>query len=157
MLPLSGNLKDYDLSQILEDLQVSKKTGTLTFTNKEIKKCIYLRDGNIVFASSNQDEDRLGDMLLRVGKITKQQFKTSEEILKKTGKKQGAILVDLGYMTPQELFLGLKFQVKEIICSVFLWDEGEFSFDPAPLPKKVIPLPFDTAEIIQEVIRRIKV
>lgn len=157
MVPPSGNLRDYDLSQILEFLRSTKKTGILTLTNKGIEKRLFLKDGNIVFASSNQEADHLGDMLLRAGKITKQQFKTSSEILRKTGKKHGAILVELGYLTPKELFWGLKFQVKEIICSLFLWEEGKFSFEPKPMPQDVIPLPLDHVELIQEVINRIKV
>jgi len=48
------------------------------------------------------------------------------DIKGRTGKKQGAILVELGYLSPKDLFWGVKFQVHEIILSLFRWGTGEF-------------------------------
>ena len=85
-IPLSGNIRDYSLPQILESLQRLKKTGILKVKASGVEKAVYLKDGQIVFASSNLIEDRLGEMLVRAGKITPQQLTTAGKILKETGK-----------------------------------------------------------------------
>jgi ribosomal protein L30E len=155
-LPMTGDIKDQDLTQILIQLQEQKATGSLILQNNEAVKSIHLKEGNIVYASSNLPGDRLGEILFRLGKITPEQFKRSVELLKETGKQQGAILVEEGYITAKELFEGLKHQVKEIIYSLFLWEEGQYQFIEEDLPKHAISLQLDMVDLISEVIDRIQ-
>src|SRR3990172_3798784 len=89
MIPLSGDIKDMTVPWLLQDLRTGKKTGTAVMTrDREIKK-IFLQDGDVLFASSNLNEDRLGEFLLRTGKITEAQFAAASETVIKTGKKLG--------------------------------------------------------------------
>lgn len=156
MEELTGNLKDVDLLGLLEGLQELKETGILTIKNGKEIRSIYIKDGKIISASSSLAEERLGEMLVKAGMITQREYDVSVDILKKTGKRQGAILVDAGYLTSKELFEGLKYQVKEIILSAFLLDEGEYRYLPGQIPRQVIPLQIDTVELISEMIKRIK-
>ena len=90
----------------------------------------------MVFSSSNQDNDRLGEILLKEGKINLEQYNQSVAILKKTGKKQGAIFVELGYLKPQELVWAVRRQVEDIILSLFSFEGSNFRFEfkEGPLP-----------------------
>lgn len=73
---------------------------------------------------------------------------------KKTGKKPGAILVELGFISPHDLVAGVKEQVKEIILSLFTWRDGRYLFDDGPLPSSdIIPLQMSTGNLIIEGIR----
>ncbi len=155
-IPWTGNLKQQDLPQILQTLQSRKATGTLTLRDHGQVKSIYLKEGMIVFASSNLEEDRLGEMLLKSGRITPEQYRISVEILKKTGKRHGSVLVEEGFLNPKELFEGLKYQVKEIFTSLLLWEEGFYTFIDGEISKQVIPLQLNVADLIAEVIRRIQ-
>ena len=167
-LPLTGNLNEVYLSEILEHLQSIRATGILTLEqnvksrgdyvslrNKQVK-AIYLKDGQIVFASSNLERDRLGDMLLKAGKLSYQQHEESVKILKTTGKRLGAVLVEIGFLTPKGLFEGLKYQVLEILYSLFLWKEGRYRFAAGELPRQVIPLEIELVTLLTEAIKRIE-
>ena len=154
-LPTIGDLKIQDLTQVLMQLQEEKATGSLILQNHESIKPIHLKEGNIVYASSNLPGDRLGEVLLRLGKISPEQFHRSVELLRETGRQQGAILVEQGYITAKELFEGLKSQVREIIYSLFLWEEGQYWFVQEELPKHAIPLQLDRVELISEILKRI--
>lgn len=153
---MTGRLEEETLPTLLERLELRKATGILTLTNGRIAKSIYLSEGRIVFAASNLPEDRMGDLLLRKGRLAPAQYETSVEILRRTGRKHGAVLVELGYLAPHELFLALKDQVKEILFSLLPWEEGTFSFADQPLPREVILLKLDIIEIVEEALRRIK-
>ncbi len=155
-LPTTGNIKEHDLTELLIQLQEQKATGSLVLQNDEMIKSIHLKEGSIVYASSNLPGDRLGELLLELGKITPEQFHRSVELLKDTGKQQGAILVEEGYITAKELFEGLKCQVREIIYSLFLWEDGQYHFVQAELPKHTIPLQLDMVDLISEVLKRIQ-
>ena len=138
-LPLSGNVKEFSLAKILVYLNRNRKTGTLLLTTPSFTKKIYLDEGDVVFSSSSYEDDRLGEMLLKAGKITVEQYDKSVEVLKGSRtKRQGAILVELGYLTPKDLFWGVKYQVKEIIHSMFLVEDGEYMFQEGDLPTQEV-------------------
>jgi hypothetical protein len=137
-------------------LQEQKATGSLVLQKDEIIKSIHLKEGNIVYASSNLPGDRLGELLLQMGKITPEQFNRSVELLKETGKQQGAIMVEENYITAKELFEGLKHQVREIIYSLFLWEDGRYQFIREERPKHAISLQLDMVDLISEVLKRIQ-
>jgi hypothetical protein len=155
-LTAAGNIKEHDLTEVLMLLQEQKATGSLVLQKDEIIKSIHLKEGNIVYASSNLPGDRLGELLLQMGKITPEQFNRSVELLKETGKQQGAIMVEENYITAKELFEGLKHQVREIIYSLFLWEDGRYQFIREERPKHAISLQLDMVDLISEVLKRIQ-
>ena len=107
-IPLTGNIKDISLTKILVFLTRNRKTGTLIVKTPVFTKKVFLMKGDAIFASSTYEDDRLGEMLIKTGKITLEQYDESVELLKKTGKRQGAILVERGYLSPKDLFWGVK-------------------------------------------------
>lgn len=149
-VPATGTLKHFSLPQILNFFKDQKKTGVLTFENESVKKSIYIKDGNAVFAASNQDEDRLEEMLIRAGKLTPGQYDKSVELLKQPDKRQGTILVELGYLTPRKLFQEVNNQIKEIIVSLFLWEDGTFSFKESLPSAEIITLTVSMEKLIRE-------
>jgi curved DNA-binding protein CbpA len=153
---ISGLLKHYPLPDILLDLQRSEKDGILEIKYGSISKRIYIKNGDMVFATSNKEEDRMGEVLLRAGKISVDQHYQSFEAMKKTGKRQGTVLVELGYLKPEDLIWAVKHQVEEIILSLFQWDNGEFVFIEGPLlSEEVITLKLSAANLIYRRIKKI--
>lgn len=148
---LKGNLKDVSLTRILIELNRNRATGTLAVTTPRFTKNIYVRDGSVIFASSTFEDDRLGEMLVKAGKISLEQYDKSVELLKTSKKRQGAILVDLGYITPKDLFWGVKYQVKEIIYSIFQLEDGAYEFNENAIPPdEVITLKISMNNLIYE-------
>jgi curved DNA-binding protein CbpA len=126
---IKGTFKDFKLSDILIGLKNSSSTGTLEVRSGSIIKKIHLRYGEMVFASSNEEEDRLAELIFRAGKISYEQYCNTIRIYNEGRKKQGTILVELGYLTSRELISALKNQIEEIIVSLFTIENGEFEFD----------------------------
>jgi len=155
-IPLKENIKNISLSAILSFLSRNRKTGTLIVKTPVFTKKTYLLKGDAIFASSTYEDDRLGEMLLKAGKITMEQYDTAVQILKKTNKRLGAILVELGYLTPKDLFWGVKYQVKEIIYSLFLLEDADFEFiEGETPPNEVITLKMSMGNLIYEGVQRI--
>lgn len=148
-------VSNYDLPLILFDIHGSSKTGTLSVTSAGITKKVYFQRGSAIFASSTSEDDRLGEMLVKLGQITHKQYEESVRILCATGKKQGAILVGLGYLTPKDLILGVQYQVREIIYSLFRLKDAEYEFTEGQIPsEEVIPLQMSMGKLIYEGLRR---
>ncbi len=155
-VPFSGNIRETPLPVLLEDLNVRRVTGTLVVRNGGVEKSVYMKDGQIIFATSTDGQDRLGEILVKAGKLTREHLDAAFVLAKKSGfKKLGALLVENRFISPKDLFAGLKTQVKEIIFSLFLWDAAEYRFEES-LPADTIHLQINIEELIMEIIQRIK-
>jgi tetratricopeptide (TPR) repeat protein len=155
-IPLKGNIKDQSLVRLLVHLNRNRATGTLSLSTPSFTKKIYLSAGDAIFASSTYEDDRLGEMLLKANRITVEQYDKAVEVLKATRKRLGAILVDLGYITPKDLFWGVKYQVKEIILSMFQATDADYHFNEGPIPgHEVITLRMSMGNLICEGVRKI--
>ena len=156
-ITLSGKISFTPLVDVLEQLRQRKATGTLTVSSGDVKKCIFMKRGQIVFATSTSSQDRLGEILVKTGKLTREKLVYADQLFKKNAgiKKLGAILVENGLIVSKDLFSGLKTQVKDIIFSLILLDEGDYQFEDC-LPSDIIPLQFNFQDLITEILQRIK-
>jgi len=156
-LTLSGNLDTTPLTDILSTLRMQKATGTLVCRSDAVEKCLYVQGGQIIFATSKDERDRLGEIMVKEGKISRPQLERALQLHQKSAgiKKIGAIFVENGYVSPKDLFNGLKVQVRTIIQSLFLLQDGQYHFDEQ-LPSDVIPLPINIEELLRDVIEQMK-
>src|SRR5690606_33945759 len=86
--------------------------------------------GRPVFASSNLPHDRMGDLLYREGKITREQHARSREVVAASGRRMGEILVDMGFLKRRELLPARRRHIEDIVYSLFAWDSGEYAAIP---------------------------
>src|SRR5512143_863105 len=150
-----GQLSQLPLPDLLQHLRVSASTGILSLVSGGARTALYVKDGRVVFASSNLPNDRLGEILLREGKITVEDYESSIKAITK-GKRQGKALVEMGALSPKDLWEGVQFQVAEIVYSVFHWDDGQFHFEESSLPEKErITVDLDIRDLILVGIRRV--
>jgi hypothetical protein len=153
---MEGLMKDYGLADILKGLQRGNRTGILTVESGDIVKRIYIRNGDMIFSASNQDEDRLGHILLREGKINKDQYDEADIEMKRTSQRQGMVLVRLGYLSPDDLVRVVQYHAEHIIESFFSLENGRFEFKEGPLPtEEVITLKLSAANLIYRGIKKI--
>ncbi|UCD84573.1 MAG: DnaJ domain-containing protein [Deltaproteobacteria bacterium] len=127
-VPLSGDLKEIPFPEIMHSLYIRKRTGVLRLENDRINKEIFFRDGYPVFVRSNILNETLGRLLLKQGKISQEVYETTLKKMAIGKKKQGSILLEMGHLTPQELYDAIQFQVKYRIFDCFGWDQGKYNF-----------------------------
>jgi hypothetical protein len=73
------------------------------------------------------------------------------------GRRQGRVLVEMGALSPDELWWAVQTQVREIVFSVFQWDEGQFHFEESVLPEKEkITVDLDVTALVLEGVRRME-
>lgn len=151
--PAHGSLEAQSFPEILRPIVRARRTGVLRLTRGGLVKTVYVSEGRLIFATSNDPDDRLGEMLLRKGLIS---YRALEESVRglSLGKRQGTILVESGAIRSKHLIEGVTEQVQQIIHSLFRWREGEYEFVEGSLPsREVIVLRMSTADLILEGIR----
>ncbi len=118
------------LPDILVTIHRYKAPGVLECRRGGELKEISVDRGHIIFATSNQIRDSLGDTLLATGKITREQYDESVRRLVATGKRQGTILTEMRVLESIDMVAAVRQQIQQIIWSVFSWDSGNVSFTP---------------------------
>ncbi len=118
------------LPEILVTVHRYKAPGIIECRRGNEQKEIFLDRGQIIFATSNQVRDSLGDKLLREGRITQEQYDESVRRLVSSGKRQGTILTEMNMIAFDALLAALREQILDVVWSVFAWDAGSVSFTP---------------------------
>ena len=157
MAALEGDASAFRLPEVLTFLSTTRKSGTFTFTNGGREARLFFDDGALIYASSNQEQFRLGAILLRKKKITRDQRDQIDALMQRDGGQFGQLCVQSGVMTDAELRDSLKIQVSEIVYDAFVWDGGTFSFvQETTLPSHAVTISIDLANLIMEGARRIE-
>src|SRR5260221_11238920 len=81
--------------------------------------------------------DRIGDLLVRSGRITPHQLQEAVQRQRETqNQKLGEILVSLGAITRNELEEHIRTQIEEAVYFLFTWSQGTFNFDAGVRPEQ---------------------
>ncbi|MBA2543180.1 MAG: hypothetical protein H0V17_26295 [Deltaproteobacteria bacterium] len=120
----------------------------------EIEKIVFFDQGRPVFASSSEIRDRMGELLVREGKITASQYERCQTVAAESGRRMGEILVDLGYLKRRELLPAVRRHVEDIVYSLFGWDRGHYGIKIDEPSAERIRLSRHPAALVLEGIRR---
>lgn len=157
-MALVGNLRDFGLAEFLYLVDRGYKTGRLTLQKTGDRAELYFQNGKLVYATHFSRDERIGDILVRMGRLTKEQLNMALNIQhhQEPNKPLGTILVQRNMVTLEEIHKCVRLQIEEITYSLFSWNEGDFRFeqDMAPPPESVT-IPLSIENIIMEGSRRI--
>lgn len=128
-----GRLRALSVADILGFQRGLNRRGLLSFAAEGVVIGLYLRDGNVIHATSTRDGDRLTELLLRDGALTSAQL---EVALRRAagGERIGKALVASGAVTPRGLMEARLRQVRQIALSLFEWGSGEYVFMEGEAP-----------------------
>jgi curved DNA-binding protein CbpA len=130
----------------------------LHVSRDDLTKRVYFKNGDIIFASSSADEDRLGERLIRAGRIKRSDLELAFKVIEKSRERFGKTMVEMGHVSDVELRESLVGQVHSIVCSIFPWNRGVYRSEPSnePVDKDLVLEDMSTADIIIEGVRRIE-
>ena len=154
---LSGSLGAFRLPEVLTFLSTTRKGGTLTLANDGREAYLFFDDGALIYAGSNQEQFRLGNILLRKKKISRDQRDHIDHLMQHGGGQFGTVAVQQNVISDAQLRDFLKVQVSEIVYDCFVWNGGTFTFrEETSLPSHAVTISVDLANLIMEGARRIE-
>jgi len=156
MKGIQGNLSTMSVSDLLQFLAASRKTGMLRFDRAKIVKEIYFEDGVIVGANSNDPKEYLGQLLIHYAKLDESQIKAALEIQRASGGRLGEILVTTGVLPQSEVLQILRVRTLDIIYELFLWEDAHFEFyDNKRPPDFFVRIEVQPTKVIMDGVYRI--
>lgn len=116
------------LPELLQWLQYGKKTGTAIFERRGVVKKVYIDEGEIISASSNDPREFLGQILICFGALTEDQLNQAFQRQKQSKTLLGKILTQEFGLSEKQVLESLKIKIEETVYNLFLWEDGKFIF-----------------------------
>jgi hypothetical protein len=151
-----GLLERVEVPDLLTFIHLGRRTGVLDLEHDGKTTRTFFRDGQPVFATSNKEGLRLGDVLVRMGRLTRKDVDRCLARPRAGGDRLGLAMVAEGALKEEELTPILKVQVSEVLFDTFTWKAGTFAFydDLAP-PPGMVTLEMDVQNLLMEGMRRL--
>jgi hypothetical protein len=151
----SGSLSRKAALDLLVELHRGRVTGSLKLERAPLQKAVYFRDGQILFAASNDPKDQLASILVEEGKLGPDQMQVAQARVS-PGNPLAKVLTELGYISQRELAEAARIKVEKILTDLYSWKEGTYQFATKSLPKGAIDLELSTARLLFASIRRVQ-
>lgn len=133
-MALEGTIKDFGLPDIVQLIGLQRKTGILTLSHDtgEVVTVVF-ENGMVVMADSSlrRLEDRLGNVLVKQGRISRERLDEALATQRQTLQRLGHVLGNSGAITNKDLREALQIQVSQIVFRVFRWRDGRYHFAPS--------------------------
>ena len=156
-MAIKGSLTEAALSDVIQLLAYSGKSGCLSVTDAQNFGNIFIKNGKIVYATIINKEQRLGDILIQK-RIIDQSALEQALLRQKSEKKKriGEILIEMGVLDEDILEKELKSQIEQVIFTMLTWESGFFNFEADLLPsQEEYTVKLSAQELLLEGARRI--
>jgi hypothetical protein len=153
---LSGTITERStLLEIVQFIATTGWVGELIVIEGETRRSIWFESGMVILAISNSPHERLGEVLYRHGALSRAQFEQAMALLGPT-RRIGDVVVQQGWIKPNDLFAMLQKQVREIVFNALAAAGGMYFFargiDVASAPVRVM---LSCSGLLMEAVQRI--
>ncbi len=133
-MALKGRLQDFGITQLLNLINLARKTGTLYLESKEGKAHLCFREGKLIYLSMEDGEDAIPIILQRAGKLTAEQAQTIiSHVGDKSDRDVALMLINAGHIKQRDVATSVQQHTLTLVYRIFGWNEGTFRFEPSEL------------------------
>jgi len=149
-----SSLDDVPLVGLLYALCFNAQTGVAIIRQEYAYNEVLFKEGLVVFARTSKSEEKLGKFLLKSGLISPSHLEEMAAQAKREGVKLGRFLVRQGLCSQEEIHELLESQIKNILCDLFSWKQGDFYFYEKEVDDEDIVVHYTPLEVALRAARR---
>jgi hypothetical protein len=143
--PDSGEIDSHHtLLAIVHRIYSQHLTGKLQLVFGRVEKALFFDAGEVVFATSSDRQDGLGEVMLRAGALTQSQFEEASTLVE-TGQRFGSAVAEMGIYGVEQIVAWVQRQVLQVTASVLDYPAGRYFFlsslEKNAVPEIGIPVP----------------
>ncbi|MGC2531081.1 MAG: TonB family protein [Candidatus Acidiferrum sp.] len=134
----------HTLLALVHRIYSQRLTGKLQLVFGRVEKALFFDAGEVVFATSSDRQDGLGEVMLRAGALTQGQFEEASALVE-TGQRFGSAIAEMGIYGVEQIVSWVQRQILQITASALDYPAGRYSFfsslEKDVLPEIGIPVP----------------
>jgi len=130
----AGELAELPVPRLLAMAARAKLNGRLDFQG-DVARSVWFEDGRVVGAASTDPTDRVEEVALRLGLITREQHRqVAQATASLPSRRVALLLLERGYLKPTELTGLVRRRTEEVVFGVFGEESGRFRWTGAEVP-----------------------
>ncbi len=133
---LAGDCGAFHLADLIAFLGQSRWTGVLRVTAPSGERSLLLKDGDVRSAASDSSGDRIGEVMVRLGYVTRGAL--DKVLAEAPPSRIGKALVERGLIKAHDLYKCLNEQISEIFHGIMLSKEGAFALIDQEIDEKAL-------------------
>ncbi|MDQ8145854.1 MAG: DUF4388 domain-containing protein [Gemmatimonadota bacterium] len=159
MATIEGRLGALGIHDVFQLLDVGRRSGVLQIESEARgnRGAVGFAAGRVVTATIRSNPHRLGDLLVRSGRIDAETLVQAQA--RQTagdGRRLGEILVALGAVSAEEIARQMRLQIEAVVFELLSWQEGRFHFvEGAVTEGPAAELPLGVDALLLEGARRL--
>jgi hypothetical protein len=135
---LRGRLEVFSFADLLQWMELNRRTGRLTVARGPDRRTLELRDGRIIYVSGTLPRHRLGIHLLRTGALSASVLYELLALSLTGGGSLARLILDGGHDTHDGLSLRVEDHSRRLLFEMFDWRESHFEYDPDAAVEQVL-------------------
>ncbi len=149
---IAGDLSSFPIADFVAFIYQARLSGLLTVSAAGVDRDVAFSEGEVRGARSSSSGERIGQVALRLGYVTAEQLAEAVG----AGRPFGKVLVDKGFLSPNDLWKCLHEQVATVFHAILLAREGVFAMvDGGADGDSGTSLAVNTQSLLMDGIRRI--
>ncbi len=123
------------VAELLIELKDRRETGVLEVRAEGVRTDVHVHQGDPVLAEGGTIRETLGRLLLRRGALRDEDYvrviqRMTESLVEHEPLRMGEALVELGLLSPVEVYQALVTQVQDKVVACFQWEHTDLEFRP---------------------------
>jgi Flp pilus assembly protein TadD len=147
-LEIKGNFLAHPFAELLAEIASARLNGSLRVSNNERKCVIYFKGGRVVFAVSNAKSSRLFDILLKRGKLSKEDLTKIPNF--QNDLELSTFLKEKQLLNKRECDKLFADQIEKILVDVLAWKSGEWMFSYLARVRDGLEFDVDVTRLLAE-------
>ncbi|HKF44887.1 MAG TPA: DUF4388 domain-containing protein [Thermoanaerobaculia bacterium] len=124
-----GDLSATPLAEMLTTIHRYRVPGIVSVTRDKRARRLFLDEGVVLYAASNERESGLASFLNRQGVLDADSAREAYARQAREGLRMGQVLLQMGVVTPEKLNAAIAGQIRDIVLGALDWDAGEAVFE----------------------------
>lgn len=147
-----GPLSSVHLLQLLGEIFTERFTGAMRLESGSQVRILYFKNGDIISCGTNVNAEKIDEVLLSLGKITRDHIR---EVLEMSASfsEIGKRMLSLGFLSASELDDALKYQTLLIVRNLIRSVDGSFSLVENYTPTRTDVFHYPTHHFISDFLR----
>jgi hypothetical protein len=155
MKGIKGQLSSLPLTDLMQWIDMNKKSGILFFSDGKTSRCFCFEEGKLLLAGGRSPGRRFGDVLAKEGAADQAALRAAVNDCRSQGAPLMGYLMERKVVPEEFLKVCIQQIAEESITDILSWEGGTFEFrEELPPILQDSPLKLSTNFIIFEAVRR---
>lgn len=128
MKGIKGQLSSLSITDLMQWIDMNKKSGVLFVSSDEQNKCFIFEEGRLLLASAREDGDRFGDFVQKEGYMNLEGLQSAVKEGQAEGRSFIGIMIEKKIMPDQFVKVTVEHLAEKNIIDILGWEEGSFQF-----------------------------